>query len=432
MVPQHRSRGSRRLASLPAVLTALASLSLVAACDKVPLVAPSGAVITLFATGQSVALNGEIEIVATVIENGVTATPTPTNPTPPANGGQTGAGSPSITTTSANQAGAGTPVHNGTLVSFTTTLGRVEPSEARTHNGQVRVKLIAGGQSGAATVTAFSGGASARLENFPIGAAAAERISLTAARTLPASGGSTEVRARVENAGGAAIPGVPVTFTTTAGSVSPTTAVTDAEGVARTTLTSTTEADVTASSGSKTGTVKVGIATRSGLSVTPNTSTPSTGSAVTFTITTASGQAVNNARIDYGDGSSRNLGTIVGTRTDVHTYTSPGDYQVTITADNGENAGTGVSVGAADVGITSNATNGRATRDQVITFTAGVPANTQVRAYRWNFGDGTVEETTSRTNAHAYRNTGSYTVRVEAIGLDGTIIGNASTGVLIQ
>src|SRR5687767_12795607 len=97
MVPQHKGRGLRRIASLPALLTAVASLSLAAACDKVPLLAPSGSVITLFATAPSVGLNGTTEIVATVIEQGVTAT-APT-PTPPANGAPGGTTTtPSATT----------------------------------------------------------------------------------------------------------------------------------------------------------------------------------------------------------------------------------------------------------------------------------------------------------------------------------------------
>ena len=57
-------------------------------------------------------------------------------------------------------------MQNGTLISFTTTLGRIEPSEARTQNGQVRVKFIPNGQSGPATITAFSGGASGKIENL--------------------------------------------------------------------------------------------------------------------------------------------------------------------------------------------------------------------------------------------------------------------------
>ena len=58
------------------------------ACDKVPLLAPGGTVITIFATSNTVPLNGEIEIVATAIENGTTRRrprrpTTPTTPTTP-------------------------------------------------------------------------------------------------------------------------------------------------------------------------------------------------------------------------------------------------------------------------------------------------------------------------------------------------------------
>src|SRR5918993_314894 len=201
MVPQHRARGVRRIAPLPALLTALASLSLATACDKVPLLAPSGSVITLFATAPSVAVNGSIEIVATVIEQGVTATQPGT---PPANG----AAAPST-----GQPGAGTPVQNGTLVSFTTTLGRIEPSEARTRNGQVRVKFISNGQSGTARVTAYSGGASGTLENLLIGTAAASRLLVSAnPQTLGSSGGTAEVTALVQDVGGTGLRGVPVAF----------------------------------------------------------------------------------------------------------------------------------------------------------------------------------------------------------------------------
>ena len=54
-------------------------MTFLSACDKVPLLAPGGTVISLFATSNTVPVNGEIEIVATAIENGTTAT-TPTTP----------------------------------------------------------------------------------------------------------------------------------------------------------------------------------------------------------------------------------------------------------------------------------------------------------------------------------------------------------------
>ncbi len=53
----------------------------------------------------------------------------------------------------------GAATHNGTLVTFTTDLGRLEPQEARTSTGQAVVTLHAGTESKIGTVRAFSGGA---------------------------------------------------------------------------------------------------------------------------------------------------------------------------------------------------------------------------------------------------------------------------------
>src|SRR5919112_209785 len=114
-------------------------LALIGACDKVPLLAPTGSVITLLPATTTVSLNSEVPITATVIENG------------------TAPGGTGSTTT---RSGGGTPVQNGTVVSFTTTPGRIGLSEAPPHNGRVPVNLIPGNASGTATITAFSGGAS--------------------------------------------------------------------------------------------------------------------------------------------------------------------------------------------------------------------------------------------------------------------------------
>ena len=233
MVPQHHHRRHRILAAT-ALLTAVAALSLGAACDKVPLLAPSGSVITIFPTATIIPANGSTDIVATVIENGSTQTPAP-----PANGGNGTTTTPGSTSTP----GAGTPVQNGTLVSFTTTLGRIEPSEARTENGQVRVKLVGNGQSGSATVTAFSGGASGRFENLLIGSAAAERVVVSATpQTLGPAGGSAQIAARVEDMAGSGLVGIPVTFSTNTGQLSAISALTNEDGIAQTTLTTTREA----------------------------------------------------------------------------------------------------------------------------------------------------------------------------------------------
>ncbi len=222
MLPQPARRNVRRAGSVLAVLAGLAVTLSSSSCDKVPLLAPTGSVITLFATAATVPSNGSMEIVATVIEQGTASTTAP-----PANGGAgTGTG-----TTATSTPGAGTPVHNGTVVTFTTTIGRVEPSEARTSNGQVRVRFHADGQSGTAVITAFSGGASGKLENLRVGSAGAERILLSAnPQALACSGGSSQVSARVEDVSGVGLPEIPVVFTTTRGQLTPSTATTDASG----------------------------------------------------------------------------------------------------------------------------------------------------------------------------------------------------------
>src|SRR4029450_1210949 len=100
-------------------------LAFAPACDKVPLLAPTGTVITLFPAATTVPLNGDVEIVATVIENGVATA----GPPSPGDGTGTGNGTGPGTTptqTPTSTAGSGTPVQNGTLVSFTTTIGRIE------------------------------------------------------------------------------------------------------------------------------------------------------------------------------------------------------------------------------------------------------------------------------------------------------------------
>ncbi|HEY8535836.1 MAG TPA: Ig-like domain-containing protein, partial [Vicinamibacterales bacterium] len=172
------------------------------ACDKIPLTAPTQSFIQLFATDTSVPPNGSVEIIANVTEQ------------------------------------AGTPVQNGTVVTFVTSMGRMDPAEARTHNGKATSRLIADGRSGVATVTAFSGAAESASIEIPIGAAAIGSLTVSASpATLPSGGGSVEVTARVSDLGGNPLAGIPVTFSTTAGTVSPAAATTDQTGAARTTLT---------------------------------------------------------------------------------------------------------------------------------------------------------------------------------------------------
>src|SRR6478735_8582089 len=72
-------RSPRRLTA-PLVFAAI-GLLMASSCDKVPLLAPTGTVITLFPAATTVPVDGNVEIIATVIENG-TATASPSTGTP--------------------------------------------------------------------------------------------------------------------------------------------------------------------------------------------------------------------------------------------------------------------------------------------------------------------------------------------------------------
>src|SRR5215207_7801104 len=86
----------RRFARAALVFAAgLGFISAFSACDKMPLLAPGGSVITIFPASTTVPINGEVEIVATVIENGTTAAP----PTTPGNGNGQQPGQQPTTTT---------------------------------------------------------------------------------------------------------------------------------------------------------------------------------------------------------------------------------------------------------------------------------------------------------------------------------------------
>ncbi|HJR61154.1 MAG TPA: PKD domain-containing protein [Vicinamibacterales bacterium] len=422
MVPQTRSTALRRLAAIPAVLTALAALSLASACDKVPLLAPSGTVITLFPAASSVPVNGQVEIVATVIENGVAAT------TPPATPGTPGTPAPPGTTTT-NSPGAGTPVQNGTLVSFTTTLGRIEPSEARTTNGQVRVKFIATGQSGQATITAFSGGASGKIENLLVGSAAAERVLVSATpQTLGPAGGQAQISARVEDTSGAGLVGVPVTFSTTAGQLSASSVVTDNSGTALTVLTTSRESTVTANVAGKTAEITIGLNPRTGITLTGPTTSISAGLPATFTVGVGSTANVRDVTLDFGDGSRQSLGAISGSTTVQHTYVTPDTYTVNAIATEAsgftEQVATSVTIlPGQPPGVIITPSNTTPTRNQIITLTATVSgATSTILQYQWDFGDGTTATTTGPQITKSYADVGTKVIRVtvvQAVGPSG-------------
>ena len=292
--------GTRRIASTAGVVALGLTAVLAVACDTVPLTAPASSSITLTAPTRTLPTGGSTELSAQVVEPG------------------------------------GTPVQNGTSVRFTTNLGRVDPVETQTHNGVATTRFFAGDVSGAAEVKATSGGSgsattgtgSTTVTNavtILVGSAAVDAVTVrTSAGSVPATGGSVDIVAQVFSTGGTngttavsggPMPGVAVTFSTTAGTLSGTREVTDGNGEAKVRLTTDANATVTATAGTKSGTVAIQalnpVATPTiALGATGATAT-SVAQLWTFTATVANNAAVGSPvqfEWNFGDGFTTNTG----------------------------------------------------------------------------------------------------------------------------
>ena len=372
------------------------------ACDKAPLTAPTDSAVTLFANNLVVALNGSIEITASVTEPG------------------------------------GIPVQNGTQVNFTTTLGTLDPAEARTSGGKATVRLNAGGASGIAQVRAFSGGAQAEAIEVRIGAAAATALTLTAAPSaVGPNGGTVDVIAVATGENNQRLPGVPVTFGTSAGSLRETTVITDANGEARTQLTTTREATVTATVGSVTQTTTVRVTTRPVITLTGPTTAIGEGETTTFTVTVqpqTNGDAVRDVIIDFGDGDRRSLGALTGTRTVQKVYSRKGTYTVTVLVEDtgGEvtTASTSVTVEERAINVTLTAAPTNPAVNAVVQFTA-TATGTNIVSYNWNLGDGDMRVTTGPTTSKAYGSPGRRRVTVDVVNAAGQR-GSAIIEIVVQ
>jgi hypothetical protein len=404
------------------VLAIFSALAAVAACDQMPLVAPSGTVITLYPNSTVLAPNGSIEITAVAIEAG-------TAPTTGTDGTTGGTATPA----------AGTPVHNGTLISFTTTLGRVDPQEARTHNGQVTVRLFADGKSGVATIRAFSGGASSNELKINVGTAAAKTVFLTSTpQTLNSSGGTAQINARVVDESGSNLSGVPVTFTADNGTLSQSVVSTNDSGIAATQLTTSRQTVVKATVGADvTAEVTVRLNPRIGITITPPTTEVAAGQPALFTVAVGADANVQSVRVTWGDGSSTNLGALTGSTTVAHTYRNSGTYSVTASATDasGETAQQSTSVTILPQqppGVIITPSDTTPNVGQVITLTATVSgATSTILEYRWDFGDGRTATTTGNQTTVSYPATGTKTITVTVIQASGPN-GQGQTQVVVE
>ena len=332
-------------------------------------------------------------------------------------------GSTTITAT-VTEAG-GTPVHDGTVVTFSTTLGTVHPPEAPTARGQAGATFTAGDESGAADLVAWSGNAVSEPVQVTIGAAAAAVVHLTARpASLPPTGGTTALVATVLDGAQNPLPNVRVAFAAAAGVLRDRVATTDRAGEAHTVLTTTTATEATAAVGDISGTVSVTIDPATSISIGATPALPAAGQAVSFAVTLSnSARAIRKAVIAFGDRRVRQLGSTTQA-TVTHTYAAAGAYTVTVTATDvaGYTAASSIALEvtpAPGIPVTVTASPDEPVAGETVTFAVEVspPDNAPaVRDVAIDFGD------RSRTSlgalsgpgsvAHVYERDGSYIVRV--------------------
>lgn len=400
------AQGVSRITRLGAGLIAAAGLA-AAGCEKAQLLAPTKSTISISAATRLLPPGGSTEITAIVTEE------------------------------------AGSPVQNGTTVRFSATLGNVSPVEVQTRNGIALTTFSAGTDSGIARVRAISGAASGGSDNtnqveITIGAAAINTVTL---RASPGSvgplGGAVDLIATVVGENGQALTGLLVTFNSDQGTLSDTTATTDANGQARTRLTTTQKATVTATAGTKTSSsVTVDLRAGPGVSI---SCTPTSGSGncaalqasvtnntatVLFTVKKVSGSStLRTSTIDFGDGTSQALGNLGSDSIVTHTYAGPSSstnvsYTATVQATdvNGEAASASTIViltpkaTITPINVTLSATGGTATVsgqrwEFTVTVAGGGETGTgdaTIESYRWDFGDGDHASTSGKTTAHVY------------------------------
>lgn len=371
----------------PLLLVCVLPMTLAAGCDTAPLTAPTDSQVVLFASSTVVPLNGTVEITANVLEPG------------------------------------GIPVQNGTQVNFVTTLGTIDPTEARTSGGRATVRLSAGGVSGIARISAFTGGASAEGLEVRVGASAATRIALSASPgSLPPAGGTAEVLAVVSDDENRRLEGVPVNFSANAGALRDTTVITDRNGEARTQLTATRETTVTATVGAVSQTLAVRVTSAPIISLTAPSTTVGEGETVNFTVGVqvgANGDPIREVTINFGDGQVQSLGSLTGSRSVSHTYVRAGTYRVEVTAvDTGgvvERAATTITVEQRAISVTILASPSLSPRvNTPVQFTATATSTSgNITGYSWSFGDGTSAFTTGPSTSHVYGTTGRKFVRVD-------------------
>ena len=225
--------------------------------------------------------------------------------------------------------------------------------------------------------------------------------------------------------------GVPVTFSSTAGTLLSATVLTDANGEARTTLSTNQQAQVSVTAGGQTAqlTISVNPPISVSISVASGT-TVVAGQPVAFTVSASAGSGgapLSGVVVDWGDGEQQSLGTpSSGSTTVQHVYRSAGTYTAAVTATDtsgqSQRASTSVIVSTAARPLVTLTVPTSVAVNSIFTAQVSVaqnPNNLLVQSVDFNFGDGNVKRVNGLQTTHAYGVAGNYNVRATVTFSDG-------------
>ena len=153
----------------------LLGLGLLVACQAI-VTAPIDATLTLNVNPQFVEANGGVSVVSALVVEAI-----------------------------------GTPVPDGTVVQFFTTLGRIE-EQGKTNDGVARVNFVSDSRSGVASITAFSGIVTAEAVEIRVGGARPVRVSVSAVPQRLTDSRTSQITATVFDENGNPVPNIGVIF----------------------------------------------------------------------------------------------------------------------------------------------------------------------------------------------------------------------------
>lgn len=225
----------------------------------------------------------------------------------------------------------GSPVADGVEISLGADAGELDQRKLRLSNGQASVVYRSGPAVGQAKITASSGAVTAELQ-LRIGSAPPGSVSLVSSPLeVPPTGADVEIIATVSSSTGALVAGAPVTFSTTAGSLSATQVITNDRGEARATLRTNVTTTVSAKVQNLETSTTVRLKQRINVAVSTAPAEPSAGQSVQVTarVTDGDGRGVNGRlRFTFGDGGSQDVGAISGSGSTAYTWAREGGYNL--------------------------------------------------------------------------------------------------------